>query len=190
MNEQINLAFWYFQRWWSEFVDSYTTWRRWYQNLICSLCGSLTRDPKHWAEGWESLLQVHPHLWRLQQMITNRYGLLTRLGVPGVEEDVEWWTTLFTGNKVSWVLLTGCVISHTSLDLNFQMWKMHVRNVSLIQRFSNFSLPRIYLWSFSPLPSCCENVWFGNKKNHHLDLESAKKLLGNQPSIITNKMHW
>ena len=71
--------------------------------------------------------------------------------------------------------MTECVISHASLDLGFKVWKMYIKNMGLIQWFSNFTLPSIYLWSCSPLLSCFENVWLNYEKKHHLYLASAIK---------------
>ena len=107
-------------------------------------------------------------------MITNSYGLSHKAGLArggarhGMMENTLYKERGILSFNPS-LLMTGCVISctsHTSLDLNFQIRKVPIRNVRLIQWFSNSSLPRIYLWNFSPLPSCCENVWLSNKKNH------------------------
>lgn len=147
----------------------------------------LTRDPnteQRDGEAGSLLICEGFSRWSLTDMVS-----LTRLGLPEVEQDMEWWKIHFTRSEAFCfnpsLLMTGCMISctsHTSLDLNFQIRKMPIRNVRLIQWFSNSSLPRIYLWNFSYLPSCCENVWLSNKKNH-------KKIVS-QSSITTSKVHW
>lgn len=189
MNEWSNEAgCWYFWCWWLGFIGSYIRSGWWSQNLICSLHGPIDQGPKYWAERWGGWLP--PHLRRLQQMITNRYGLSHKAGLArggarhGMMENTLYKERGILSFNPS-LLMTGCVISctsHTSLDLNFQIRKMPIRNVRLIQWFSNSSLPRIYLWNFSYLPSCCENVWLSNKKNH-------KKIVS-QSSITTSKVHW
>ena len=113
-------------------------------------------------------------------MITNRYGLSHKAGLArGGARHGTMENTLYKERDIlsfnPSLLMTGGVISctlHTSLDLNFQIWKMPIRNVRLIQWFSNSLLSR------------CENVWLSNKKNH-----KNKIVIDNQPSITTSKMH-
>lgn len=92
-------------------------------------------------------------------MITNSYGLSHKAGLArsgarhGRMENTLYKEQGILSFNPTLILRT----SRTSLDLNFQIWKMPIRNVRLIQWLSNSSLPRIYLWKFSPLPSRCEN---------------------------------
>lgn len=168
-------------------------WGWWYQNLTCS--EPMALGPKHWEEGWEGLLLVSSSSVRLQQMMANRHGLShkARFAKDGGRHGMMDSTLHQEPGILSFSptpLLTGCAISKTSLDFNFQIWKMHRRDMGLIQGFSNFSLPRILFMEFSPFTLMfwkCPILIM--RKIIIFIWKVQKKWTGNQPSITTNKTH-
>lgn len=147
--------------------------------------------PKHWAEGvgetfcWSILISEGFSKWSLADMTS-----LIRLGVPGVEKDMEWYIIHLTRSQASCVLIPLDEWFHTLLWISvFKHWKCILGIWAYFSGFLNFSLPRICSWSFFPLCICVFKMSVNNKKNHHLYLKSAKKLTGNRPAITTNKMH-
>lgn len=85
----------------------------------------------------------------------------------------------FTRSQAFWILTPHFwrlnVWFHMPLWISvLKRGKCILRTWDWFQWFSYFTLPRVYLWSCSPL-LCFENVWFNYEKKHHLYLESAIK---------------
>lgn len=69
-------------------------------------------------------------------MITNSYGLSHKAGLArGGARHGRMENILYKERGI--LSFNPTLISRTSLDLNFQIWKMPIRNVRLIQWLSN-----------------------------------------------------
>lgn len=149
----------------------------------------LSRDPnteQRDGEAGSLLICEGVSRWSLTDMVS-----LTRLGLPEVEQDMEWWKIHFTRSEAFWVLIP--------LSWWLDVW-FHVLHILLWTWIFKYGKCLLEMWDWFSgfLTLHCQGSIYGIfllyphvvKMSGWVIRKTIKKLLDNQSSITTSKVHW